>query len=113
MFAKVTKVFQDKYTHEIHPLGSVFECTEQRFAEIQAASPRYVMRVDMPPEERAEDLPGDATETAKEAVNAPEKPLEAMTVRELREYADKAHKLTFSKGMTKAKMIEEIRRYEK
>lgn len=113
MYAKVTREFVDKHTKEIHKVGSVFECSEVRFAEIQAVSPRLAMRVEMPSEDNAGDLSGKAAEKAAGGINALEKPLERMTVRELREYADKAHKLTFGAGTTKAKMIEEIRRFEK
>ena len=106
MFAKVTKKFRDKGTNELRPLGSVFECTEERFAEIEAAGKRmgkcFAIRVEM------EAAPGGEGEEKK----PPEKPLEEMSVRELREYADKAHKLTFGAKTGKAEMIEAIRRAE-
>lgn len=119
MFVKVTKKFKDKYTNEVRNQGDVFECTDARFAEIQEAGKRagkcYAMRLEEK-EGAGEDAAvgvGKAPEGGAEAASAPGKALEDMSARELREYADKAHKLTFGAKASKAEMIEAIRRAEK
>ena len=45
MKAMVTGSFIDKYTGEVRDLGTVFECTEERFAEIQSVSEDFVKAV--------------------------------------------------------------------
>lgn len=42
MKVMVMERFKDKYTDEVRDLGSVFECSEERFAEIQSASSNLV-----------------------------------------------------------------------
>ena len=37
MKVKVIKEFVDKHTNELHSVGSIFECGETRFKEIQEA----------------------------------------------------------------------------
>ena len=51
MKVKVKKEFVDKHTWKLHPVGEVFECTEDRLKEIQSASPNYVERVEDPVKE--------------------------------------------------------------
>jgi nitrogen regulatory protein PII-like uncharacterized protein len=45
MKVMVTGSFIDKYTGEVRDLGTVFECTEERFAEIQSVSEDFVKAV--------------------------------------------------------------------
>lgn len=42
---EVKEEFVDKHTGKLHPVGEVFECTEDRLQEIQSVSPAFVVRV--------------------------------------------------------------------
>lgn len=90
MKVKVTHKFKDKYTEETHYKGEVLEITDERYQEIMSAG-NFVQIV---PEEAASDG------------------FDEMSIRELKEYADKAYKLTFKGGMKKAEIIEVLRRRE-
>ena len=46
MKVKVKKEFIDKHTFKLHPVGEVFECTEERLQEIQSAGVDYVEKVE-------------------------------------------------------------------
>ena len=87
---KVTHKFKDRYTGETHYKGDVLEISMERYEEIKAVGD-FVFPI-------AEDAYSDG--------------LDEMSIRELREYADKTYKLTFKGGMKKAEIIEELRRME-
>jgi len=91
MKAKVVNRFVDKNTRHLHEAGDVIEVTEARFAEISAAG-RYVERL-------ADDVQED-------------KPLDKMTVAELKEYAT-AHDIALDDAKTKkAEILEAIKAAE-
>ena len=71
----------------------------ERYEEIKAAGD-FVFPI-------SEDEPNDAPDD----VHADG--FDEMSIRELKEYADKTYKLTFKGNMKKAEMIEELRRMEK
>lgn len=91
MKVKVTHKFRDKYTGKIYAKGDVLEITEERYQEISSVG-NFVQIV-----------PEDASSDA----------FDEMSIRELKEYADKAYKLAFKNGMKKSEIIEELRRREK
>ena len=73
MKAMVTGSFIDKYTGEVRDLGTVFECTEERFAEIQSVSEDFVKAVKEEPvvqeavqEEESEKKPARKRTTKKQ-----------------------------------------------
>lgn len=73
MKAMVTGSFIDKYTGEVRDLGTVFECTEERFAEIQSVSEDFVKAVKEEPvvqeavqEEEPEKKPARKRTTKKQ-----------------------------------------------
>lgn len=116
MDVKVLTKFTDKYTGEIYNKGDVLTITEERYREIMSVG-QFVYRLP--------EIPAaiDADAVAVNTSDAEEKPVKSkpapsgdgfdiMSVRELREYADKAHKLTFGRGTKKAEMIETLRRME-
>ena len=90
MKVKVVNRFVDKVTKQLHEYGEVIEVTEERFAEISAAG-KYV-----------EKVPDEAQE---------EKPLDKMTVAELKEYA-KANEIDLGEAKTKAEILEVIKAAE-
>lgn len=91
MRVKVTHKFKDKHTGKTYIQGELLDISEERHQEIANAG-NYVQIV-------PEDVSNDG--------------FDEMSIRELREYADKAYKLTFKGNMKKAEMIEELRRIEK
>ena len=103
MRVKVTRNFKDKYTGQNHAKGDVLEISMERYEEIKAVGDFVYPIAD--PEENAvkEDIPDEM----------PADGFDEMSIRELKEYADKAYKLTFKGSMKKAEIIEELRRMEK
>lgn len=116
MKVKVLHKFTDKYTDEHYHRGAVLDITEERYREI--------MRVGQLVQKIAQD---DALSVSVDEMNTlssdeAEAPIndsgvsgdgfDIMSVRELREYADVAHKMTFKAGMKKAEIIAELRRLE-
>ena len=95
MRVKVTRNFKDKYTGQNHAKGDVLEISMERYEEIKAVGD-FVFPIN-------EDEQNDARADG----------FDEMSIRELKEYADKAYKLTFKGSMKKAEMIEELRRMEK
>lgn len=119
MKVKVTRKFRDKYTGERYNKGAVLEITEERYAEIVSVG-EFIQRIAQEAQNDAETN-GDAdainvsNEESESAETLEEKPTDGfniMSVRELKEYADKAHKLTFKTGTKKAEIIEALRRME-
>ena len=90
MKVKVTHKFKDKHTGKLHTKGDVLEISDERYAEIMSAG-NFVQIV-------PEDVSSDG--------------FDEMSIRELKEYADKAYKLTFKGGMKKSEIIEVLRRRE-
>jgi hypothetical protein len=97
MRAIVTRKFKDKYSSETHLKGEVLEISEDRYNEIQSVGD-FVNELS-PNVQDDESPPGGDS-------------FDEMSIRELREYADKAYKLTFKNGMKKSEIIEELRRRE-
>ena len=112
MKVKVTRKFRDKYTGELHVKGDCLEITEERYAEIMHAG-NFVCQIAQMPAETVETP--DATIPSSDEQNIAESPsdgFDIMSVRELKEYADKAYKLTFKNGTKKAEIIDTLRRKE-
>lgn len=112
MKVKVTRKFRDKYTGELHRKGDCLEITEERYAEIMSVG-NFVYQIAQNAAENEES--SDATNPSCEAQNAAEPPsdgFEDMNIKELKEYADKAYKLTFKTGTKKAEIIDTLRRKE-
>lgn len=95
MLCKVLRPFKDKYTGDTYRTGELFECTEERLAEILTVG-RLV-----------EIVPGNQSNSCN-AEDGDRQRFEGMTVHELREYADKHFKLTFSNKARKVDMIAAI-----
>jgi hypothetical protein len=93
MIVKVIKRFKDRHTAELHEVGDVLTVSAERFAEIESVG-KFVMEISS----GAATVEGDG--------------FDEMTVAELREYADKTHKLTFKPGMKKAEIIAALREME-
>lgn len=112
MKVKVIKKFKDKYTGVEYAKGDVLDISEERYAEIMRAG-NYVYQIAQNAAEG--DVTDNATNPSLEGENAAETPsdgFEDMSVRELKEYADKAYKLTFKNGTKKAEIIDMLRRRE-
>jgi len=90
MKVKVTHKFKDKHSGKLHSKGEVLEISEERYQEIASVG-NFVQIV-----------PEDATNDA----------FDEMSIRELKEYADKTYKLTFKGGMKKSEIIDVLRRRE-
>ena len=90
MKVKVTHKFKDKHTEMIHSKGDILEINDERYQEIASVG-NFVQIV-----------PEDASSDG----------FEEMSIRELKEYADKAYKMTFKGGMKKSEIIEVLRRRE-
>ena len=91
MKVKVTRKFRDKYTGELHVKGDCLEITEERYAEIMHAG-NFVCQIAQMPAETVETP--DATIPSSDEQNIAESPsdgFDIMSVRELKEYADKAY----------------------
>ncbi len=117
MKVKVTRQFRDKYTGELHKKGDLLEVTEERYAEIMSVG-NLVFKIAQNDAQNTSSIEGDtlSSEAEETPTNDSEKPrdgFDIMSVRELKEYADKAHKLTFGRGTKKAEIIETLRRMER
>ena len=116
MKVKVLHKFTDKYTGEQHRRGDVLVISEERYREIMSvANLVYVIDSDnaLSVEKNGVNIVSDnVEESLRNDSVASGDALDTMSVRELREYADKAYKLTFGRGVKKAEMIEELRRLE-
>lgn len=91
----VTHKFKDRHTGNTHYKGEVLEISDERYAEIAGVG-NFVMQIF--------DVENDEPESADA--------FDEMSIRELREYAEKAYKLTFKGSMKKSEIIEELRRRE-
>lgn len=116
MRVKVTHKFRDKYTGQIMDVGNVIDISKERYAEIMAAG-NFVYAISQNDiesnnSETPNSLSGNAEETITNKSDNPDDGFEIMSVRELKEYADKAHKLTFKAGTKKAEIIETLRGME-
>lgn len=117
MKVKVTRKFIDKYTGELYRRGDVLDITEERYNEIMSVG-NFVFKIAQNDaqnisSEKANTLSNEVEETP---TNDSEKlcdGFDIMSVRELKEYADKTYKLTFKGGMKKAEIIETLRRMER
>ena len=116
MKVKVIRKFRDKYTGELHRKGDFLEITEERYAEIMSVGNlvRQVAQNDAQntSSDSANILSNEAEETPTNDSAKPSDGFDIMSVRELKEYADVAHKLTFKAGTKKAEIIETLRRME-
>lgn len=116
MKAKVLHKFTDKYTGELYRRGAVLDITEERYKEIMSVA-HLLQRIDAEnalsvTDDDANALSSEAEESLRNDSSASGDGFDIMSVRELREYADKAYKLTFGRGVKKAEMIAELRRLE-
>ena len=116
MKVKVTHKFKDKYTGKTHIKGEVLEITPERYQEIRAVGD-FVFQIAQNDTSATEspdaiNTSGEKTETAETPADASSDAFDEMSIRELKEYADKAYKLAFKNGMKKAEIIEELRRRE-
>lgn len=106
MRVQVTTRFRDKHTRELHKKGVYLDVTPERYAEIMSVG--AFLRV------IADEVQASTAETATETVEEPHAPprddLEGMTLRELREYAEKECKLNIPRNFKKTEIIETIRR---
>lgn len=114
MKVKVTRKFIDKHTGVLYHRGDVIDITEERYAEIIGVG-NFVFRIAQNDAESVSDNDANtlSDETAETPTNDSEKSgdgFDIMSVRELKEYADAAHKLTFKSGTKKAEIIETLRR---
>ena len=117
MKVKVVRSFIDKHTKERHKKGDTLNITEQRFREILRTG-EFVVALSQKAqndEKKSEDAEatnetGKDAESEEEPSDAPTDDLETMSIAELKEYADKAYKLTFKSGTKKSEIIEVLRR---
>lgn len=112
MKVKVVRKFRDKYTGEHYEKGNVLEITEERYNEIMSVG-NFVYKIAQNASETPES--GDATNPScdnQEGAETPSDGFDDMSVRELKEYADKAYKLTFKNGTKKAEIIDKLRSME-
>lgn len=116
MKVKVTHMFRDKYTRELYRKGDVLDITEERYAEILCIgnfvfpiAQDNALSVD---DENANTLSTDEKETLSGDSAKPSDGFDIMSVRELKEYADVTHKLTFKAGTKRAEIVEALRRME-
>lgn len=114
MKVKVIRGFRDKYTGERYKRGRVLDITEERYTEIMQVG-KLVFRIGAGAAEDADVniLSNDGAESPRNDSGASGDAFDAMSVRELREYADATYKTTFKGGMKKADIIAELRRLEK
>lgn len=90
MKVKVTHKFKDKHTGKTYIKGDILDISDERHQEISSVG-NFVQIV-------PEDVSNDG--------------FDEMSIRELKEYADNAYKLTFKGNMKKSEIIEELRRRE-
>ena len=117
MKVKVTRKFTDKYTGAHYRRGDVLDITEERYNEIMRVG-NLVFRIAQNDaqnvcSEEMNTLSNKAEETPTNDSGTSGDGFDIMSVRELKEYADKAHKLTFGRGTKKAEIIETLRRMER
>lgn len=119
MKVKVTRKFRDKYTGERYSKGAVLDITEERYEEIISVGV-FVQRIAQDAQNDTEtnadtdvrNVSDEEEESAETHEETPTDGFDIMSVRELKEYADKAHKMTFKAGTKKAEIIEALRRME-
>lgn len=116
MKVKVLHKFTNKYTGEHYRRGDLLTITEERYREIMSVG-ELVQIIDQNDalsvsSEDTNTLSDEAEETLRNDSAQSGDGFDIMSVRELREYADKAYKLTFGRSTKKAEMIETLRRME-
>ena len=116
MKVKVLHKFTDKYTGEQYRRGDVLDITAERYNEIMRVG-LLVYKIEQDnaqsvPVESVNTLSNDEAETPRNDSAPSGDGFDIMSMRELREYANVAHKLTFGRGTKKAEMIAELRRLE-
>lgn len=116
MKVKVIRKFTDKYTGAIYNKGDLLEITEERYEEIVSVGELVLKIAQDDAQGVSEDdmntLSNDTEETPSDDSGASGDGFELMSVRELKEYADKTYKLTFKGGMKKAEIIATLRKME-
>lgn len=116
MKVKVIRKFRDKYTGVLHKKGDLLDITEERYAEIMGVGD-FVFKIAQDDalsvsDEDMNTLSNDEEETLSDDSAASQDGFDLMTVRELKEYADKTYKMTFGSGTKKADIIDALRRME-
>lgn len=116
MKVKVTRKFRDRYTGDIYSKGDLLEITEERYKEIMNVG-SFVFKIAQNDaqnnsSEKVNTLSNEAAETPTNDSAQSGDGFDVMSVRELKEYADKTYKLTFKSGTKKAEIIETLRRME-
>ena len=116
MKVKVMRKFRDRHTGVIHQRGEVLEITETRYNEIASVGKfvyKFAENEAVSPASSDVINPSDEAENPVKTASAPsDDGFEAMSMRELKEYADKTYKMTFGRGTKKAEIIEALRRME-
>lgn len=116
MKVKVTRKFTDKYTKAVYMKGAVLDITEERYAEILSVGKLvFPIAQDNAESVSNNDMNTLSSEAEKPLTNDSAKPndgFDIMSVRELKEYADTVHKLTFKAGTKRAEIVETLRRME-
>ena len=117
MKAKVLRKFSDKYTGEIYYKGDVIEVSEERYREIMKVG-QLLYKIDQDDAlsvsaDVVSDSSNDEAETPTSESELSGDGFDSMTVRQLKEYADKAYKLTFGTGTKKAEIIAALRKMER
>ena len=111
---RVLNTFVDKTNKKRRMIGEVFECSDERAEEINKSGAEQTNNGMRVVEKVGADADKDSdAEDGDEAVNSLKKRLEAMTMVELRQYADQKCKLTFGESVQKADMIAAILEHEK
>lgn len=112
----VLSKFNDKYTGELYRKGDVLTITRERYDEIRRVGKLVfeIPDIDAVSAEFADVINNSSADEkpVETAVTPPRDGFDIMTVRELKEYADTVHKLTFATGTKKAEIIETLRRME-
>lgn len=116
MIVKVTRKFKNKYNGELYSKGAVLDITEERYAEIRSVG-NFVFPI---AQDDAKNATSDDVNTlSNDVVEMPTNDsaksgdgFDEMSVAKLKEYADKAYKMTFKGGTKKAEIIETLRRME-
>ena len=116
MKVKVLHKFTNKHTGEQYKRGDLLNITEERYREIMSVG-TLVQIIDQNDalsvsSDDTNTLSSEAEETPKNDSTLSGDGFDIMSVRELREYADKAYKLTFGRNTKKAEMIETLRKLE-
>lgn len=117
MKVKVLHKFTDKHTGEQYHRGDVLDITAERYNEIMLVG-RLVYKIEQDnvqsvPVESVNTLSNNEVETPRNDSAQSGDGFDIMSMRELREYANAAHKLTFKVGTKKAEIIETLRMLEK